>query len=123
MAPVTLKWAVALLAVETLVVAGATAFLLYEGLVGAARNQGLATFMTWYAGAYAVGFAVATWGLARRSRWARTPALVLNLFLMPTGWFMIQEGLWWAGVPVIGYAFVVSWLLIVEPTRRALGID
>ncbi|MGH3647811.1 MAG: hypothetical protein ACRDTM_11640 [Micromonosporaceae bacterium] len=120
--PVTLKWAVALLALETLVVVGLTVFLGYEDLVGAAENQGLATFMTWYAGAYAAGFAVATWGLARRKRWSRTPALVLNLFLVPVGWFMIQEGLWWAGVPIIGYALLVAWLLLVAPTREALGI-
>lgn len=120
--PVTLKWAVGLLAVETLVVIGLTVFLVYENVVGAARNQGLATFMTWYAGAYALGFAVATVGLALRKRWSRTPALVLNLFLVPVGWFMLQEGLWWAGLPLIGYALVVSWLLLVAPTREALGI-
>ncbi|MGH3713293.1 MAG: hypothetical protein ACRDT4_07525 [Micromonosporaceae bacterium] len=120
--PVTLKWAVGLLSLETLVVFGLTGFLVYEDFAGAAQNQGLATFITWYAGAYAVAFAVATWGLARRQRWSRTPALVLNLFLVPIGWFMIQEGLWWAGVPIIGYALVVSWLLVVAPTREALGI-
>lgn len=122
MAPVTLKWAVALLSLETVAVAAATVLLVYEDLAGAARNQGLATFMTWYTGVYAVGFGLATWGLARRSRWARTPALVLNLFLVPVGWFMVQEGLWWGGVPLIGYALLVAWLLLVEPTREALGI-
>jgi hypothetical protein len=118
---VTLKWAVALLSVETLAVAAVTVFFWYEDVAGATQNQGLATFMTWYAGFYTLGFAAATWGLVRRSRWARTPALVLNLFLVPVGWFMIQEGLW-AGVPVIGYALLVGWLLIAEPTREALGI-
>lgn len=120
--PATLKWAVGLLSVETLAVIGLTIFLVYEDLAGAAQNQGLATFMTWYAGAYAIGFAVATWGLARRKRWSRTPALVLNLFLVPIGWFMLQEGLWWAGIPLIGYALLVAWLLLVAPTREALGI-
>ncbi|MGH3738819.1 MAG: hypothetical protein ACRDT6_24950 [Micromonosporaceae bacterium] len=120
--PPTLRWAVVLLAVETLVVVGLTAFLVYEDLAGAAQNQGLATFITWYAGGYAVGFAVATWGLWQRQRWSRTPALVLNLFGIPIGWFMLQEGLWWAGPPIIGYVLVVCWLLLVAPTREALGI-
>jgi hypothetical protein len=121
-APVTLKWAVWLLALETVVVVAATGYLLYEDLTGTAQNQGLATFMTWYTGAYAVGFALATWGLVRRSRWARTPALVLNLFGVPIGYYMVQEGLWWLGLPVIGYSLVVAWLLVAAPTREALGI-
>ena len=78
--------------------------------------------MTWYASAYAVGFGSATYGLYRHSRWARTPALVLNLFLLPIGFFMTQAGLWWLGVPVIGYSLLVGYLLVAAPTREALGI-
>lgn len=122
MAPVTLRWAVWLLALETAVVVAITGFMVYGDLTGAAGNQGLATFMTWYAGAYAVGFGFATYGLHRRSRWARTPALVLNLFLVPIGFFMTQAGLWWLGVPVIGYSLLVGYLLVAAPTREALGI-
>jgi hypothetical protein len=121
-APVTLKWAVWLLALETVAVAAATGYLLYENLAGAAQNRGLATFMTWYTGAYAVGFGLATWGLVRRSRWARTPALVLNLFGLPIGYYMIEAGLWWLGLLVIGYSLLVAWLLVAAPTREALGI-
>lgn len=121
MAAVTLRWAVWLLAIETAVVLAATVFLAYEDVAGSAQNQGLATFMTWYTAAYAAGFSVATWGLFRRSRWARTPALVLNLFLVPIGYYMLQEGLW-LGLPVIGYAVVVAYLLVAAPTRESLGI-
>ena len=121
-APVTLKWAVGLLALETAVVVAVTGFMVYGDLTGAAGNQGLATFMTWYAGSYAVGFGLATWGLHRRSRWARTPGLVLNLFLIPIGYFMIQAGLWWLGLPIIGYSLAVGYLLVAPPTREALGI-
>ncbi|HEX6074888.1 MAG TPA: hypothetical protein VFZ32_06455 [Micromonosporaceae bacterium] len=121
-APVTLSWAVWLLAMETAVVIVATGFMVYEDLAGTAANQGLATFVTWYAAAYAAGFALATWGLYRRSRWARTPALVLNLFLVPIGYFMTQADLWWLGLPIIGYSLVVGYLLVAAPTREALGI-
>jgi hypothetical protein len=120
--PVTLTWAVWLLALETVVVVAATGFMVYGDLTGAAGNQGLATFLTWYAASYAVGFGLATWGLHRRSRWARTPALVLNLFLVPIGYFMTQAGLWWLGLPVIGYSLAVGYLLVALPTREALGI-
>lgn len=122
MAPVTLRWAVGLLGLETAIVVAATGYLVYTDLVGAAQNQGLATFVTWYAGAYAVGFGFATWGLARRRRWARTPALVLNLFGVPIGWFMVQGGQWWLGLPVMGYSVLVAYLLVAAPTREALGI-
>jgi hypothetical protein len=111
-----------LLALETAVVVGATGFMVYGDLTGAAGNQGLAMFMTWYAAGYAAGFGLATYGLYRRSRWARTPALVLNLFLVPVGFFMTEAGLWWLGVPVIGYSLLVGYLLVAAPTREALGI-
>lgn len=122
MAPLTLKWAVRLLGFETVAVVAAAAYEAYETLAGGASNPGLATFVTWYAIAYGIGFGVATWGLARRQRWSRTPALVLNLFLLPIGYFMTQEALWWLGLPIIAYALVVAWLLVSRPTREALGI-
>jgi hypothetical protein len=121
-APVTLRWAVGLFLAETLAVVGATAFLVYENLAGAASNRGLGTFIMWYTAGYAAAFCVTAWGLARRARWSRTPALVLNLFLLPIGYYMTVGGLWWLGLPLIGYALLVAYLLVAEPTRRALGI-
>ena len=121
-APVTLKWAVGLVVAETLAVVATTAFLVYENLVGAASNRGLGTFIMWYAAAYAAAFCVTAWGLARRRRWSRTPALVLNLFLLPIGYYMTLGGLWWLGLPLIGYALLVAWLLVTGPTREVLGI-
>ena len=120
--PVTLRWAVGLLAVETAVVITAFGYLLYQDLAGTAQNQGLANFITWYTGAYAIAFLAATIGVALRNRWARTPALVLNLFGVPIGWFMLQEGLWWLGLPIIGYSLLVAWLLVAAPSREAFGI-
>ncbi|MQA24805.1 MAG: DUF2127 domain-containing protein [Micromonosporaceae bacterium] len=120
--PVTLRWAIGLFVAETAAVVAMTGFLVYESVAGAVANQGLATFITWYTAAYAAAFCVTAWGLSRRKRWSRTPALVLNLFLIPIGYYMTQGGLWWLGLPLIGYALVVAWLLIAEPTREALGI-
>ena len=58
----------------------------------------------------------------RRRAGARAPAIVLQLMLLPIGYYMIQGGLGWLGVPLIILGVAVCGLLVSPPTTRALGV-
>lgn len=61
--------------------------------------------------------------LVRGHRAARGPAVVLELMLLPVGYYMIQAGVVWAGVLAIALGLAVCGLLIAPATRQSLGID
>jgi hypothetical protein len=61
--------------------------------------------------------------LARRKSGARAPAIVLQLMLLPIGWYMIQGGMGWLGVPLMALGLGVTALLVNPPTNRALGFE
>jgi hypothetical protein len=46
-------------------------------------------------------------GLLRARRWARSPALVTNLILVPVAVGLLQGGRWYLGVPLIAAAATV----------------
>jgi hypothetical protein len=121
-APGSLRWAVWLLRGEAVALGLLTAFLIYEDLTGTATNLVSALFVT----AFAAAAAAVLWALAgalwRRRAGARGPAIVLQLLLLPIGYYMIQGGLGWLGVPLMALGVLVSGLLVSAPTARALGL-
>jgi hypothetical protein len=72
--------------------------------------------------ALAVTLALLAWQLARRRAWARAPVVVLELLFLPIGYYFIQGGLAWVGIPVIFVAAGCVCLLIAPASRAALGI-
>ncbi|MGW3606107.1 hypothetical protein [Micromonospora sp. NPDC005161] len=121
--PVTLRWAVRLLWAEAVAVGLIAAWLVWADLTTATRDLLSALLVT----AFAVGATVALWALGRallrRQAGARAPAIVLQLMLLPIGWFIIRAGLGWLGVPLMALGLGVSWLLVSPPTTRALGFE
>ncbi|MDG4793781.1 hypothetical protein [Micromonospora sp. WMMD1082] len=121
--PVTLRWAVRLLRGQAVAVGLVAAWLIVADLTATATDLASALLVT----AFAAGVAVALWllggALVRRRAGARAPAIVLQLMLLPIGWFMIQGGLGWLGVPLIALGVGVTWLLVSPPTTRALGFE
>lgn len=61
--------------------------------------------------------------LAGRSARARGPAIVVQLFLIASGGFLLQTGPSWAGVLLMGLGVGVALLCLLPPTTRALGLD
>jgi hypothetical protein len=118
-APATLRWAIALVVLETVLVWGYVAFLGYESAVTHARGGGL---VTGYFAAYAVAFAGLAWALARRKSWARGPVILLQLFLLAIGYYMIRGGLAPVGIAVLLLAVTCIGLLLAPTTREALGV-
>jgi hypothetical protein len=121
--PVTLRWAVRLLWAEAVAVGLIAVWLVWADLTATTTDLTSALLVT----AFAVGAALALWALGRallrRQAGARAPAIVLQLMLLPIGWFMIQGGLGWLGVPLIALGLGVAWLLVSPPTTRALGFQ
>ncbi|MEU5949450.1 hypothetical protein ABZ793_28350 [Micromonospora sp. NPDC047465] len=121
--PVTLRWAVRLLRGEAVAVGLVAAWLVWADLTAATTDLTSALLVT----AFAVGAAAALWALggalARRRAGARAPAIVLQLMLLPVGWFMVQGGVAWLGVPLMALGLGVTALLVSTPTTRALGFE
>ena len=120
--PTTLRWAIRLLAVEVLGVAAVTVFLAYEDVTATAANTRNAWSVTGFAVAASVLLAGLCWALLRRRAWARGPAIVLEMMLLPIGYYMIRGGLPWLGVPVLLLGLCGAGLLLAPATREALGI-
>lgn len=119
----TLTWAVRLLALQAVVVAATAAFVVYADLTQEAGTARAALTVTGYALLMAAIFALLSWALHRRKAWARSPAIVLELLLVPIGWYMVTGGAAWLGVPVLVVGFVGAGLLLAPSTRAALGIS
>lgn len=121
--PVTLRWAVRLLWGEAVAVGLIAAWLVWADLTATTTDLTSALLVT----AFAVGAAAALWALggalARRRAGARAPAIVLQLMLLPIGWFMVQGGVGWLGVPLMALGLGVTALLVSTPTTRALGFE
>lgn len=121
--PVTLRWAVRLLRGEAVAVGLVAAWLVWADLTATTTDLTSALLVT----AFALGAAAALWALggalARRRAGARAPAIVLQLMLLPVGWFMVQGGVAWLGVPLMALGLGVTALLVSTPTTRALGFE
>ncbi|MEU4568076.1 hypothetical protein [Micromonospora sp. NPDC023956] len=120
--PTTLSWAVRLLRGEAVALGLVAVWLVYENLTAEAADLTLAVLVT----VFAAGGALALWALGtaltRRRVGARAPAIVLQLMLLPIGWYMIQGGLGWLGVPLMALGVGVCALLLAPATTRAFGL-
>src|SRR5262245_49724974 len=120
--PGTLRWAVWLLAGEAAAVTAFSAYLIYEDIAGQAASLRSALLVTAYALLMAGLLSLLARSLSRRRAWARSPAIVLQLLLLPTAYVMISSGLIWLGLPIGVLGLVVIGLLVSPATRQAIGI-
>ncbi|SCF11667.1 hypothetical protein [Micromonospora mirobrigensis] len=120
--PATLSWAVRLLRAEAVALGLVAAWLIWADLTADTVDLTSALLVTGFAVAAAVGLWALGGALAARKAGARAPAIVLQLMLLPIGWYMIQGGLGWLGVPLMALGVGVSALLVSPPTTRALGL-
>ena len=119
--PATLRWAVVLLGVQTIGLVGVVALLIYADVRSTATSTAGATGLTVSAALFAALFALFVWALAGRRAWARTPAIVVDLVLIPVGFSLITSGLAVIGIPVLLLAGGTVALLLAPSTRAALG--
>ena len=118
--PASLTWAIRLLWAEAAGLAVLTVFLVYENLTAERTDLASALFVTVFAAAGAAALAFLGRLLARRRAGARAPAIVLQLMLVPVGYYMAQAGMEWLGIPLIALGLVVCGLMLTPSSTNAL---
>jgi hypothetical protein len=77
--------------------------------------------VTVFSALLAAAFGGLAWALHGRRSWARGPAVVLQLLLIPIGYTMATSGLPVFGVPVLLIGLVCAGTLLAPASRAALG--
>ncbi|WP_239159222.1 hypothetical protein [Winogradskya humida] len=121
--PVTLLWAVRLLFAQATALAALTAYLIYLDLTAAPDALGVAISLTVFAALGAGAVYLVARALARRAGRARGPAVVIQLFILATGGFLLNVGPVWLGVLLMAISALVGLLCVLPPTNKALGLD
>jgi hypothetical protein len=106
--------------VETGLLAVLVTVLLYADLTASAASGRTAFAVTLYVAIIAALLAFLTWSLARHRAWARGPAVVLNMLLLPIGFTMTGGGLAWLGIPLMLLGLAGAGLRLAPGTRAAL---
>lgn len=113
----------ALVGLEALGLAAVAVFYLVELAVADTGDVVRALVTVLLALAAAAGLALVARGLLRGRRWARSPALVTNLLVLPVAVGLFQGGRWYVGAPLLLLALAVLVLLFLPTTTAALGDD
>lgn len=90
--PPTLRIAVWLLAAESAVLAALTVLMLVSDVRGEVSSQQEAIGVIGYVAVFALIFGALAWALNRRRAWARGPAIVLHMFMLPLGLALLSGG-------------------------------
>ncbi|BCJ42736.1 hypothetical protein GCM10010168_05230 [Actinoplanes ianthinogenes] len=122
-AAASLDWGVRLLYLESVGLAGLTAYLVVLDLTSAGADVGVAASLTVMAALAAVVVFLIARALGRRRVRARGPAVVVQLFLLATGGFLVQVGPLWLGVVLLALAAITALLVLLPASSRALGVD
>jgi hypothetical protein len=118
--PASLLAALGVLAAETVALAGLTGYLIYADLVSDATTFQGAIGLTLFTALMAGMLGLLTWSLFRGRGWARGPSVVLQLLLVPIGYYMITGGLPALGVPVIAVGLIGAGALLAPATRASM---
>ena len=121
--PATLKWAVRLLYLECAGLAALAAYLVVLDLTSTELLIGAAAALTVLPALAAVAVFFVARALGRRAIRARGPAIVVQLFLIATGGFLIQVHPLWLGVVLMVLGVLTGLLIVLPPSTRALGVD
>lgn len=121
--PSTLRWAVRLLFAEAAVLTVVTMWLFVLDLTAERTARvSVAIGVTVFAALAVVVLLAVARALAVRRSGARGPAMVLQLMLLVIGYYMVQGGLAWLGVPVLLVGLSTGLLIVSPATTRALGL-
>jgi len=121
--PATLVWAVRLLYLECAALAGLTGWLIVLDLTSPSVNVKMAIALTVFAALGVAAVFLVARALGRRTRGARGPAIVVQLFTIAAGGFLLQVGPVWLGLVLMALGLLVGLLIVLPPSTRALGVD
>lgn len=121
--PATLVWAVRLLLVQAAGLAALTVYLIIMSLTSGAVRMTIAIALIVMAALGAAAVAVVARSLHRRTAGARGPTIVVQLFVIASGGFLVQTGPAWAGLLLMAFGVIVGLLVVAPASTRALGVD
>jgi hypothetical protein len=121
--PATLLWAVRLLYLQCAGLAGLTVYLLILDVTSDDVQVGVATALTVLAALGAVSVFFVARALGRLRAGARGPAIVVQLFVIAAGGFLIQVHPLWLGWVLMVLGVSTGLLIVLPPSTRALGVD
>ncbi|MFI5494689.1 hypothetical protein [Actinoplanes sp. NPDC051859] len=121
--PATLVWAVRLLAAEAVALAVLAAYLIVLVLTADPESLAVAISLAVMTALGAAAVFLVARALAARSARARGPAIVVQLFLIASGGFLLQTGPAWAGIVAMLLGAGIAVLCLMPTTTRALGLD
>lgn len=121
--PRTLTACAGLVLVEALGLLAAAVFYVVEVLVADEDDLTRALVSAGLALLAAVGLGLVGRALLGGRRWARSPALVTNLLVVPVAVGLLQGGRWYVGLPLLLLAVAVLALLFHPATNAALDDD
>ncbi|HET6534089.1 MAG TPA: hypothetical protein VFH03_26205 [Actinoplanes sp.] len=123
MTSATLSWAVRLLMVQAAGLALLTAYLIVRLLTTENVQLGMALGLIVLTAIGAASVVAVARSLGRRAPGARGPAIVVQLFVIASGGFLVQTGPLWLGLLLIALGLVVGVLIVLPSSTRALGVD
>lgn len=115
--------AAVLVGVEAAGLLGAAVFYVVELAVATFAGLSRALVSAGLALTAALGLVLVARGLLRHRRWARAPALVANLLVLPVALGLLQGGRWYAGLPLLLLGLAVLVVLFLPATTAALVED
>jgi hypothetical protein len=121
--PATLAWAIRLLLLEAAGLAVLAAYLIVMVLTSDRVLMGVAVGLIVLAVLGAVAVVVVARSLGRRTPGARGPAIVVQLFVIASGGFLLQTGPLWLGLVLMALGLLVGVLIVLPASTRALGVD
>ena len=122
-APATLRWAVRLLLLQAAGMAALTAYLVIRLLTTDDVLVGVAAALIVLAALAAAAIVVVARSLSRRVAGARGPAIVVQLFVIASGGFLVQTEPLWLGLLLMALGLGVGVLVVLPASTRALGVD
>jgi len=121
--PATLVWAVRLLYLQCAGLAALTVWLVILAVTSTLDAVGVAVALIVLAALGAASVFLVARALGRRALHARGPAIVVQLFVIAAGGFLVQVHPLWLGVALLVLGALVGVLVVLPPTTRALGVD
>jgi hypothetical protein len=121
--PATLLAAVWLLYLECAGLAGLTVYLVVLDLTTGDLQVAMAVALTVLAALAAATVFLVARGLRRLSVRARGPAIVVQLFVIAAGGFLVQVHPLWLGLLLMALGALAGVLIVLPPSTRALGVD
>jgi hypothetical protein len=121
--PASLLWAVRLLLLQAVGLAVLAGYLVVRLLTAENVHLGVALALIVMAVLGAAAVVVVARSLGRRTAGARGPAIVVQLFVIASGGFLLQTGPLWSGLVLLALGLLVGALIVLPSSTRALGVD